>query len=315
MPAANSPHKEVAVRDDDGPGSACACDRSRCSQGLSRLLPDRPEISCCRARRPGPGLRVFLPSQVTPAHVGATRATPVRSIVTDVRHLALIDRDGSVLALTAFRREVQVINPSGADATFFAAVDAATQREVGSRRSRLRAWQRLRSCKRLVTWGAPGCAPGYSGTPSAGWGALERFVNPLRCADLQEHERLPGVADLAFSIDAGRYAQKVRADSKWISDGECYQINLTFAADFTVFGALCCCISGCASVSRSVTGALFRCRGDDTLVLSRALLRAMRTPDCHATHERNRSARCLPRGGRAPSCCLLASERSVPRTS
>ena len=164
----------------------------------------------------------------------------MRSIVTDVRHLALIDRDdGSVLALTAFRREVQVINPSGADVTtFFAAVDAATQqgewvvvaadyglgsafdhampsRNVGS--ARLRAW----------VFGNAECLDG---------GGLERFVNP-RCADLPEHERLPGVADLAFSIDAGRYAQKVGQIRKWISDGECYQINLTFAADFTVFGS------------------------------------------------------------------------------
>lgn len=59
---------------------------------------------------------------------------------------------------------------------------------------------------------------------------------------LAEHERVAGVAELVPSLDAQSYAASVEQVLRWIADGECYQINLTFPLDFRLYGhplALC----------------------------------------------------------------------------
>ena len=53
---------------------------------------------------------------------------------------------------------------------------------------------------------------------------------------LAEHERVAGVAELVPSLDAQSYAASVEQVLRWIADGECYQINLTFPLDFRLYG-------------------------------------------------------------------------------
>ena len=53
---------------------------------------------------------------------------------------------------------------------------------------------------------------------------------------LSEHQRIAGVAEVRASLDAVEYAAKVDRIKYWITEGDCYQINLTFPLDFRVYG-------------------------------------------------------------------------------
>lgn len=65
--------------------------------------------------------------------------------------------------------------------------------------------------------------------------AVQRFLNE-RLAEIAPHERMSGMADLVFSLDAQRYSEKVERIRRWITEGDCYQVNLTFPVDFKVYG-------------------------------------------------------------------------------
>ena len=53
---------------------------------------------------------------------------------------------------------------------------------------------------------------------------------------LSDEERVAGIAELIPSQDALSYAARVEQIRRWIADGDCYQINLTFPLDFKVYG-------------------------------------------------------------------------------
>jgi len=55
-------------------------------------------------------------------------------------------------------------------------------------------------------------------------------------AKLSERERVAGVAELMPALNSENYSEKVVRIRKWIADGDCYQINLTFPLDFKVYG-------------------------------------------------------------------------------
>ncbi|WP_300453729.1 aminodeoxychorismate synthase component I [Accumulibacter sp.] len=64
---------------------------------------------------------------------------------------------------------------------------------------------------------------------------VDRFLAE-RLAALSESQRVAGIAELTPALDAARHAAQVRQICRWIADGDCYQINLTFPITFRVFG-------------------------------------------------------------------------------
>ena len=69
---------------------------------------------------------------------------------------------------------------------------------------------------------------------------LDRSAVPLfldTClAALPEEQRLAGVAEVLCAVDRLAYGAQVRQIRRWIADGDCYQINLTFPLTFRVYG-------------------------------------------------------------------------------
>ena len=55
-------------------------------------------------------------------------------------------------------------------------------------------------------------------------------------AAIPEEQRLAGIAEARPAVAAAEYAQQVRQVCRWIADGDCYQINLTFPITFTLYG-------------------------------------------------------------------------------
>ena len=53
---------------------------------------------------------------------------------------------------------------------------------------------------------------------------------------LTENRRVAGVADVASALAQREYEEKVEQVRRWIADGDCYQINLTFPLTFRYFG-------------------------------------------------------------------------------
>ena len=57
-----------------------------------------------------------------------------------------------------------------------------------------------------------------------------------RLAAMSEAERTAGVADVVPALAQEAYEPRVEEVQRWIADGECYQINLTFPLDLCVYG-------------------------------------------------------------------------------
>ncbi len=55
-------------------------------------------------------------------------------------------------------------------------------------------------------------------------------------ANLAQHERVAGVAEISPALNQCDYALKVERVRRWIAEGDCYQINLTFPLRFRYFG-------------------------------------------------------------------------------
>jgi para-aminobenzoate synthetase/4-amino-4-deoxychorismate lyase len=155
-------------------------------------------------------------------------------MMADARHFALLDADdGAVWLLTDFRRSIGAPDPDAV----FAAVDVATN---GGEWAVLAADYELGACfdRAMVR-------PGGANARLRGWvfgraerldaDALERFLVD-RLAELPAHDRVCGVADLVHAFDAASHAEKVEQIRRWISEGDCYQVNLTFPVDFTTYG-------------------------------------------------------------------------------
>ncbi|MBL8398405.1 MAG: aminodeoxychorismate synthase component I [Candidatus Accumulibacter sp.] len=65
--------------------------------------------------------------------------------------------------------------------------------------------------------------------------AVATFLDTCLAA-LPEEQRLAGVAEMTCAVDRLRYGEQVRQIRRWIADGDCYQINLTFPLTFRVYG-------------------------------------------------------------------------------
>ena len=152
----------------------------------------------------------------------------------DASHFALVDADdGAAWLLTDFRRSIGATDPDAV----FTAVDVATN---DGEWAVLAADYELGACfdRAMVRLGA-------SSPRLRGWvfgraerldaDALERFLVD-RLAELPAHDRVCGVADLVHAFDAASHAEKVEQIRRWISEGDCYQVNLTFPVDFTTYG-------------------------------------------------------------------------------
>ena len=160
-------------------------------------------------------------------------------MIAEAGHFAIVDGDdGSVLLLTDFRRSIGPLDPAADDLNAaFAAVDAATDNgewvvlaadyELGASFDPAMA-RRLGLLPRLRGWV-------FGGAERLDTEALERFF-AARLAEIPAHDRVSGVADLACSLDAESHAEKVERIRQSITEGDCYQVNLTFPADFQVYG-------------------------------------------------------------------------------
>ena len=155
-------------------------------------------------------------------------------MMADARHFALLDADdGAAWLLTNFRCAIGASDPDAV----FAAVDVATN---GGEWAILAADYELGACfdRAMVQ-------PGASNPRLRGWvfGCAERLdADALECffadrlAEMPAHDRICGVADAVLTLDAASHAAKVDQIRRWISEGDCYQVNLTFPVDFTAYG-------------------------------------------------------------------------------
>ena len=57
-----------------------------------------------------------------------------------------------------------------------------------------------------------------------------------RVSGLAEHDRVAGVAELVAGLDADQHRRCVEQIRRWIADGDCYQINLTFPLAGRLYG-------------------------------------------------------------------------------
>ena len=102
-----------------------------------------------------------------------------------------------------------------ADYALGAACDPAL-REVAHGARRLRAWH-------------------FSTAHELSATALDAWLAE-RLATLSEAERTAGVAEVVAGLAEAEYVPRVESVQRWIADGECYQINLTFPLDLRVYG-------------------------------------------------------------------------------
>lgn len=65
--------------------------------------------------------------------------------------------------------------------------------------------------------------------------AVDCFLSGYLSA-LEESQRVAGVAEFNPALEQSEYAGKVDQVRRWIADGDCYQINLTFPVTFRYFG-------------------------------------------------------------------------------
>ncbi len=161
--------------------------------------------------------------------------------VPESSRFALFDDDeGGAIVLSDYRRAITLADHRGDLLATFAEFSAATARgewlalaadyELGAHFEPAVARHPLsptgRSC--LTAWV-------FGKAQRLDADAVRRFL-AVRLADLAEHERVAGIAELRANLDAERHAQGVAQIKRWITDGECYQINYTFALDGVLYG-------------------------------------------------------------------------------
>ena len=141
------------------------------------------------------------------------------------------------MLLTDFRGSIGSLDPTADDvAVAFAAADAATKRGE---------WVVLAADYELGNCFDPAMARVEAVSPRLrGWifgcaehldaKATQRFIDQ-QLAKIAPHDRISGVADLVLSQNAKQHAEKVERIRQWITEGDCYQVNLTFPLDFQVF--------------------------------------------------------------------------------
>lgn len=149
---------------------------------------------------------------------------------------ALFDADGGgAILLSEYRRTLRLDDQITDLTTLFAAFEAASAQGE---------WVALAAdyglgacCEPLV---ASGAAPGLCGWVFARARHLDArgviaFLDE-RLNGLPEHERVAGVAEVAAALDASAHRASVEQIQRWITDGDCYQINLTFPLDCRIYG-------------------------------------------------------------------------------
>ncbi len=150
---------------------------------------------------------------------------------------ALFDGDGgSALLLTGWRRSCQMAMADD-PALLFGEIDAALA--AGQ-------WVALAADYALGARFEPALAPPPAGRPllRASLFSHAEHLNAQavalflagQLATIPDYQRLAGIAELSAGVDAAQYAAQVRQVCRWIADGDCYQINLTFPLTFQVYG-------------------------------------------------------------------------------
>ena len=150
---------------------------------------------------------------------------------------ALFDGDdGGALVLVDWLRVIRCMPPDD-PADFFAALDAA--RTAGC-------WSAVAADYSLGSRFEPGAATRQGErAPLRAWvfARAERLARSdlpsflaARLASLPEQQRVAGVAEVSPSVDELMHAGQVERIHRWIADGDCYQINLTFPIRLRVYG-------------------------------------------------------------------------------
>lgn len=153
---------------------------------------------------------------------------------------ALFDDDhGAARLLTGYRRSFSFCgNGDGAtlDATFAAVESAASQGEWLA----LAADYELGALFEPAVRRAPGKRPLLRGwvfgqSECLDAAGVAAFLGE-RLSRLPDEERVTGIAEIRPALDLDAYVAKVEQVLRWIAEGDCYQINLTFPLRFRYFG-------------------------------------------------------------------------------
>jgi para-aminobenzoate synthetase/4-amino-4-deoxychorismate lyase len=149
---------------------------------------------------------------------------------------ALFDADGGgALLLTDYRRTICLDDAGGDPEPLFAAFEAASAQGE---------WIAIAANYELGACFEPAIAPSAE-AGLCGWvfgrarqldaQGVDDFLDAC-FSGLAENERVAGVADLQAALSAQDHAARVEQVRRWIADGDCYQINLTFPLDCRVYG-------------------------------------------------------------------------------
>ena len=136
--------------------------------------------------------------------------------------------------LFEYRRTIRLDGAGDLASVFSAFADASAQGEWVA----LAADYELGSCFESAV-------PQYAAPGLCGWVfAQARYLDAqgvaafldARVNSLADHDRVVGVAELAAGLDADQHRRCVEQIRRWIADGDCYQINLTFPLDGRLYG-------------------------------------------------------------------------------
>ena len=144
--------------------------------------------------------------------------------------------DGTATLLSEYRRTIRFDGTGALEAVFEAIEAALAQGEWVA----LAANYALGSCfepaARASAWGPPRLSAWVFGrAQQLSRDAVAAFFGE-HLAAIPEHDRVAGVAEVKLALDAASYVANVEQIQHWITDGDCYQINLTFPLDCRLFG-------------------------------------------------------------------------------
>lgn len=148
---------------------------------------------------------------------------------------ALFDDDGGgAIVLSGYQRTISLDRGGDPESLFAAFATASAQGE----------WVALAADYELGACFEP-AVPQFAERGLFGWvfAQAQHFdaqgVTALlasRVAGLAEHDRAAGVAELAAGLDGEQHRRCVEQIRRWIADGDCYQINLTFPLAGRLYG-------------------------------------------------------------------------------
>ena len=150
-------------------------------------------------------------------------------------YFALFDDDGGgAIVLSEYRRTIS-FDGSGDPAAVFAAVEAASGQGE---------WLALAADYELGACFEPAVAA-LASSGMYGWVFAEARHLDAKAVSifleealdgLADNDRVAGVAELEAALGAAQHGRCVEQIRRWIADGECYQINLTFPLDGRLYG-------------------------------------------------------------------------------